>query len=193
MIRTSLFAAGFASFLALGATGCGDSSGEDPRGALHVRVNTAATPPAGMSCNNLFMTEKYIPADDLLPNETGPGVAFASGENKLTVSCKVSGSSGFDVELQLGDGDVSFSLRGRLDESGVGTGFTGTISKINWVGAGLKSLAQNAQTCTLTASGGAFFVKPGTVFGSFDCPILTNPPSTACRMNGHVFFERCSD
>lgn len=194
MTRTSLFAAGFTSFLTLGVTACGDSAAEDPRGTVHVNVRAPdeTVRPAGMACNQQFFTNEYLPADDFLPSETDPGVAAANGENGISVACKVAGSGGYTVDLQISNGTTSFSLQGQLSETGEGTGLNAVVSKTDWFTNALSSRSMNGLGCTVTALGGAYFVKKGTIYAAFDCPVLTSTPDTACRVMGQLFFERCS-
>ncbi len=194
MTRQSLFAASTVGVLLLGAAACGESSSPDPRGALHYFVSSTLTNdrPANMVCNSIFQDLVYLPDQASAPSDARPGTTYANGENGLQVSCTVAGADdGFSVQLKFSNGDTQFALRGDVGADGQGSGLTMDLSQLDWFGS-LSSRAVNGQACTLTTTGGGYFIERGAVYGSFDCPVLTSTPDTACRVTGHVFFEQCS-
>lgn len=196
MTRTTLFTIGLLSVFALGQAGCGDSGSVNPRGGLHIFVGapSQAETPANMVCNGIYFSQEYYPNSNDAPSAVSTGVAIANGDSGYEVQCRVAPSGdGYSVDLRLRDDDIRFTLRGDVNAAGVGENLIGTVSRFGWGQDALSTTSINGVPCTLTVkSEGGYYIDRGTLYGEFLCPVATNAPSSACRLSGHVFFERCS-
>jgi hypothetical protein len=118
-----------------------------------------------------------------------PGPREVDGVGDARISCRVSGSTSFEVSGSADKGAVSF----RLLEGRIGpVDGTGTMA-VGGPGTAGKLLTSGADGCTLGVSRAPFQVASGAIWAEFDCPVVTTPadPGSTCSARGEFVFENC--
>jgi hypothetical protein len=183
--------------VALGALGCSDSVPPPAQGAFWANVKSVSPSPTGKSCSAGASLTFDVPTVDPMLNQTLDRDTYLhkliDGEDKAEVSCAVKGKSSFTVEGTIQLGNKSFSIsNGTLGADKKGT------ARITLRSAGTPgfsgALSSPSNTCTLdaaAASGNNFQVRPGSVWGHFDCPSVEQAPTDYCKADGFFVLENC--
>jgi hypothetical protein len=118
----------------------------------------------------------------------GKGGPIFDGEEGVKATCSVKGGPPFNVSTSVSGNFMSFNLTGSLPASGPGTAT---------IGVSMPELASkffSSSACTLTAiqTSQGVQVKPGAMWASFNCPMVTGEiASEVCRLQGEVVIENC--
>jgi hypothetical protein len=118
-----------------------------------------------------------------------PGPREVDGVGDARISCRVSGSTSFELSGSAEKGAAFFHLLGGRVDSGVGAG---TIS-VGGPGTAGKLLTSGADGCQLNANRAPFQVQSGAIWAEFDCPVVTTPadPGSTCSARGEFVLENC--
>jgi hypothetical protein len=119
-----------------------------------------------------------------------PGVREVNGETDSRITCRVSGTTTFELSANAEKGATAFVVRnGVVEQDGVGTA---TLSMAAQQSAGAMLTSAEAG-CVLDVSRQPFQVAPGNVWARFDCPAVTSPnmPGATCTATGEFVFENC--
>lgn len=182
------------ALLALGALGCSDPVAPPAQGAFVASVRTPSPRPDGTMCAGLPFTYDVPAVIERNPVEQLDQDTYkhkaVDGENGAAVSCSVKGGSTFTFS-----GDISAGVKALRIEGSLGADLKGT-ARVTVVNAQLLSspLASPEANCVVNAAkgdGNNFQVKAGHIWASFDCPLVSAPPSEACSAKGFFVLENC--
>ncbi|MES1173565.1 MAG: hypothetical protein ABUL62_04480 [Myxococcales bacterium] len=183
------------SFLAvplLAALGCSDPVPLPAQGAITLSVRLPANTTSGTCPDSGTTYESGSPA----PSTGNPGGSLVDGDKGARVSCSVKPSGGgfafsgnFAANTTSGESfpiTVTFS-NGVIDANGNGTADIGVYTPK------LSQTYSSSVACTVNVLGSPKQVKGGSIWASFSCPSITNPPSGLCAVgsNSVVVFENC--
>jgi hypothetical protein len=197
-IRRSMGPAIFACILAHASFGC---SGNKPAKA---QAYVAAAVTAGNNSVSLcgFSADQTVvsvgntvqfPKSGQLPVQPTSDGDFSPGSGTAHIQCSVSGGgSSFQVTLSAAvDGQGSFSLYGKVDGNGNGTGIIANFTAAN-------NGAFRASDCTVSPS---FMNGPvpvngspvtgGRIFAHVDCPDAMNMQQSGVADDGGIAFKTC--
>jgi hypothetical protein len=183
------------SFLAvplLAALGCSDPVPLPAQGAITLSVRLPTSSVNG-TCPDSGTT--YYVGAPAAPTTANPGNSLVDGDKGAHIGCSVKGSGGgfaFSGSLAANttQGDpypvtVTFS-NGVVDASGNGTANIGVYTPK------LSATYTSSAACTVKVLGSPLQVKGGSIWASFSCPSITNPPSGLCEVGSSVVvFENC--
>lgn len=183
--------------VAFGAFGCSDPVPPPAQGAFWANVKSVSPAPAGKSCPSSASLTFEVPTVDQSLGETLDKDTYQhhkiDGEDQAKVSCSVKGGGSFTFEgnLQLGNKSLSIT-NGTLGDNKQGT------ARISLRNSGMPgfsgSLSSPSANCVLDAApaaGNNFQVKPGSIWGHFQCPSVEQAPSDYCQAEGFFVFENC--
>lgn len=191
--------------LALVAAGCSDPVPAAPRGNLSFTMTGCQTYSGAVGANKDL--------NQMVSNDgTRPGRRLEDGQEGTSVSCTVDGGDTNTIDARLTGPQshpsahfletVGIVIRDgaitpeRDPETGQVTGGMGQ-AYIELITGGIKYLPVAGTACTLslnsTRSNSQFTVDAGRIYARFDCPNLTNPPTSGCTASGAFVFERCNE
>jgi hypothetical protein len=184
---------------ALGALACSDPVPPPAQGAFLARVQPASPQPQGKSCPTSSVTFDVPVVWDNKPAEALTDRTYlhkiVDGESGASVECTVKGSSTFTFNASFRLGDRGFRLtEGTLGADKKGTA-KGTVIKTGV--PGFPTMSSPTANCTIDASavpgsGSNLQVKAGSLWATFNCPNVENPPTNSCQTNGFVILENCN-
>ena len=183
------------SFLAvplLAALGCSDPVPLPAQGAITLSVRLPTSSVKG-TCPDSGTT--YSAGSPIAPTISSPGNSLVDGDKGAHVSCSVRASGGgfafsgsFAPSSTMSEGypiTVTFN-GGVVDASGNGTVNIGVYTPK------LSATYTSNPACTVKVLGSPLQVKGGSIWASFSCPSITNPPSGLCEVGSSVIvFENC--
>ena len=119
-----------------------------------------------------------------------PGPRVIDGEGDARVSCRVAGSTTFDVSGSAQLLSTSFAVREATVSGGAGTA-TIVVAGPGTAGAQLGSASG---ACSLELARAPYQIAAGNIWASFECPVVTSPsaPSSQCSARGEFIFENCA-
>lgn len=173
-----------------GESGTADAGGIEPppaQGAMAFSVKAPSPAPPGKSCPTASAFTTELPPNGGLDGDTYLA-NIVDGEGTAAVSCRVTGSSPFELSGQLTSGGRGLLIEGTLsaDQTGVG--------RVTVVDSEHLSSPLVGSSCTLSAQKGVddkLQLKPGSVWGRFSCPAVEAAPSTLCGADGFFVLENC--
>jgi hypothetical protein len=183
--------------IALGlSVGCSDPPSPPAQGALTLTVSPGAS---GGQCNATG-PERLFPNDPAVedrlgcslatPNQCGKpdDLVVVDGASSSHVSCTVAANGDkFDVNLVLDiQPNVRFQATGQI-------GATGGTLNISTSGQVLSGNGLSGD-CTFEVVPNFGLVKPGAIWGHYNCPTFGDPKSpsgASCQSDGRFIFENC--
>jgi hypothetical protein len=149
-------------------------------------VKAPSPAPPGKSCPTASGFTTELPPNGGLDGNTYPA-KIVDGEGMAAMSCRVTGSSPFELSGQLSSGGRGLLIEGTLsaDQTGVG--------RVTIVDSEHLSSPLVGSSCALSAQKGvdSLQIKPGSVWGRFSCPTVEAAPSTLCGADGFFVLENC--
>lgn len=192
------------TLLAMGFIGCSDPVPPSPRGNLVFTLAGCTTYSGAVGADlsadpNTRFTQ--LPATD----GTRPGRRIEDGQDGSKISCTVDGGDTNRIEATI-TGTQSHPSAAFIERVGIkitdgwiqktATGGSGE-AQITIQTGGVSYRPVEGTTCTLSLessrSENQFTVDAGRVYARFDCPQLTDPPTTGCRASGAFVLERCDE
>ncbi|HXK20865.1 MAG TPA: hypothetical protein VNG33_23800 [Polyangiaceae bacterium] len=171
------------------------------QGAVWVTVQSASPAIAGKSCpvTNLVYDVPHVDRQTM-PNDVLTSSTYKNhiidGQDGATVRCSVSGGSTFTFSgrIALGGKAVDIS-NGTVGTNQMGTARI-TVTDTADAGSGFSNSLVSPATSpcavkVVTGQNGSPQVKKGSIWASYTCASVENPPSDACSSNGIFVLENC--
>ena len=167
---------------------CGGSDIQPPpaQGAFAWSLKPVSPAPAGKSCPSAAFTSE-IPSNGGLDADTYMQ-RVVDGEDGASVTCRVSGSSSFDVSAKLFVAGRALVLDGTITADRLGSAIA-TVSDSQQLSTSLVGTS-----CMLDAQAGAgqnFQIKAGSLWAGFSCPTVEAAPNDVCAASGIFVVENC--
>jgi hypothetical protein len=171
-----------------GASGAGGNLHALPaQGAVTASVGQPTVHVDQMTCPAI---QTYQVGAPQAPTATDPGESVVSGDAGASISCTVKGNGTFSFSGSLhaptGTGDLVSIV---FSNGTVAPDFTGTAD-ITFYTPQLSANFNSAAPCAINVLGQQ--VKAGSIWASFNCPMIESPPSGLCGLTGTIVFENCA-
>jgi hypothetical protein len=157
------------------------------QGSVTLTVARSLNPSNGQACP---VPGQTYPAGQPAPTNLDPGGALVDGEDGAQVTCSVHGAGPFtfsgSLQATTTDG-ASDPVHVAFTQGSIGADLTGTAD----VSVYTPQLAGNFSgvSCQVQVIGSQ--IKAGSMWASFSCPSLVEPPSSQCAASGVFVFENC--
>ncbi|MEI9938869.1 MAG: hypothetical protein WDO69_16755 [Pseudomonadota bacterium] len=133
----------------------------------------------------------YEVGNPTAPSASSPGDTLIDGEHNASIKCSVKGNGPFQISgtVQGSSGEhepVMVSVSGTINADKLtGTGSVNVYTPL------LTGFASADGTCTFTVINQQ--VKPGSLWMTFKCPSITQPPGRSCLVgdSSAIVLENC--
>jgi hypothetical protein len=168
---------------------CSDPAPTPAAVGLTLGIAPSSIPMQGFQCNTSGLTKTI---GDPAPQGTNPGNRVNDGDSGVKVDCKVSGKSSFSVSASIEQGkSVKFSMSGGTIDKATGKG---TFNASLYTPETLGLASDPATPCTFDLNPAPpYEVNGGTLYATWNCPVMKAAPTTACNASGTIVLEFCED
>lgn len=174
-----------------GASQGGSANAQPSKVGLQLSLHPPNTPIPYTECFATGESSIGEPPPTLDP--LSPGERVSDGDSDVSVDCTVTGPDTFAVAAVIARDTLRFKISDGLIDAAAGTGTFDLL--IHTVEAG-DIVNEVDQPCTFDVSQPPLEVSEGSLFATFECPVLWNHATatdTACGADGALVLELCND
>ena len=191
-MTTSRFMLPIALFGVL-AAGCSDPVPPPSQGGVRINYRPSTIAQSG-ACSIGAHTVGVAQGGAYPQHTTGnPGKRVVDGQDGAEVRCRVTGANSFVFSGSLSKDAVSFSVAGRVEKGGEGTGTVAASDSQTAQHVFSPVQSQQDPDCTFKVNENKLEVAPGRIWAVYDCPATRDTVNfdIVCGLGGEFVLENC--